>query len=112
MPAVKEMIRQQPAAKFDGNIMTAGVIVRHLVLPKGYHDSMTLLDKLNELPSPPLVSIMRQYTPCYGADKFPEINRRLTTFEYDKVVEHCAGLGLKGFMQEKGCETLDMTPEF
>ena len=55
---------------------------------------------------------MRQYTPCYGAEKFPEINRKLTTFEYDKVVDRCADLGLIGFMQQKGCDTLDMIPEF
>ncbi len=111
-PAIKEMLQQQPEVKFDGDIMTNGVIVRHLVLPKCYRDSMTLLDKLRELPNPPLVSIMRQYTPCYGAEKFPEINRKLTTFEYDKVVEHCADIGLNGFMQKKGCENLDMTPDF
>lgn len=113
VPAIEEMLRQQPGAVFDKNgIMMRGVIVRHLVLPKGYHDSMKLMDILAELPSPPLVSIMRQYTPCYDAVKFPEINRKLTTFEYDKVTEHCAELGLNGFMQEKGCETLDMTPDF
>ncbi len=113
LPALKEMLRQQPEPVFDDNgIMQRGVIVRHLVLPKGYHDSMKLLDVLAKLPSPPLVSVMRQYTPCYGASEFPEINRKLTTFEYDKVTEHCADIGLKGFMQEKGCENLDMTPDF
>ncbi|MBQ9384561.1 MAG: radical SAM protein [Ruminiclostridium sp.] len=111
-PAIKEMMRQQQKAEFDGEIMTRGVIVRHLVLPKCYHDSIALLDKLRELPNPPLVSIMRQYTPCYGAEKFPEINRKLTTFEYEKVVEHCADIGLNGFMQKKGCDNLDMTPDF
>ena len=113
LPALKEMLRQQPEAVInDDGIMQRGVIVRHLVLPKGYHDSMKLLDEIATLPVRPLVSIMRQYTPCYGAEIYPEINRRLTSFEYDKVTEHCAELGLDGFMQEKGCENLDMTPEF
>ena len=113
LPALKEMLRQQPEAVFDNDgIMQRGVIVRHLVLPKGYHDSMKLLDVIAELSPRPLVSIMRQYTPCYDAKKYPEIDRRLTTFEYEKVTEHCADLGLEGFMQEKGCENLDMTPDF
>lgn len=113
LPALKEMIRQQPKAVFDDNgIMHSGVIVRHLVLPKGYHDSMRLFDEIAALPIRPLVSIMRQYTPCYDAVKFPEINRKLTTFEYEKVTEYCADLGLNGFMQEKGCDNLDMTPDF
>ncbi len=111
-PALKEMLRQQPEAEFDGDIMTRGVIVRHLVLPKGYHDSIRLMDEIAALPCRPLVSIMRQYTPCYDAVKYPEINRRLTTFEYDKVVNHCADIGLEGFTQERGCENLDMTPVF
>jgi len=112
MPALKEMLRQQPEIRYDGDIMTRGVIVRHLVLPKGYHDSIRLMNEIAALPVRPLVSIMRQYTPCYGAVNYPEINRKLTTFEYDKVVDCCAELGLQGFTQEKGCESLDMTPEF
>ena len=112
MPALKEMLRQQPEVKMTDGIMTNGVIVRHLVLPKGYRDSIRLMDEIAALPHRPLVSIMRQYTPCYDAVNYPEINRRLTTFEYDKVVNHCADLGLEGFTQEKGCENLDMTPEF
>ncbi len=111
-PALKEMLRQHPRAEFDGDIMTSGVIVRHLVLPKAYRDSMTLMEKIAELPDRPLVSIMRQYTPCYDAERFPEIDRRLTTFEYEKVTGLCAELGLEGFTQLKGCDTLDMTPDF
>ena len=111
-PALQEMLRQQPENVIENGIMSKGVIVRHLVLPKGYHDSIKLLDMIRTLDHVPLVSLMRQYTPCYGAEKFPEINRKLTTFEYDKVVEHCADIGLEGFMQEKGCENLDMTPDF
>ena len=113
LPALKEMIRQQSEAVIDENgILQNGVIVRHLVLPKGYRDSMKLLNIIAELEHRPLVSIMRQYTPCYDAKKYPEIDRKLTTFEYEKVTEHCADLGLEGFMQEKGCDTLDMTPNF
>ena len=113
LPALKEMLRQQPEPVFDSEgMMLRGVIVRHLVLPKGYHDSMKLLDIISGMPVRPLVSIMRQYTPCYGAADFPEINRKLTSFEYNKVTEHCADLGLDGFMQKKGCDTLDMTPDF
>ncbi len=113
MPALKEMLRQQPEAVADEDgVMQRGVIVRHLVLPNGYHDSIKLIDEIGRLPVRPLVSIMRQYTPCYDAVKYPEINRKLTTFEYEKVTEHCAELGLQGFMQEKGCDNLDMTPDF
>ncbi len=111
-PALKEMLRQHPKAEYDSSIMTSGVIVRHLVLPNAYKDSMELMRRISELPDRPLVSIMRQYTPCYGAENYKEINRKLTTFEYEKVVGLCAELGFEGFTQEKGCDNLDMTPEF
>ncbi len=108
--ALEEMLRQQPKAKIYDGIMKKGVIVRHLVLPGCYKDSMKLIEWLSILPNRPLLSVMRQYTPCYKAADFPELNRRITTFEYRKVTDFCAELGFDGFTQEKGCETLDMTP--
>lgn len=112
--AIMEMVKQQPKVIINNGIMEKGVIIRHLVLPKGYKDSIRLMEWVKDTfpENTPLVSVMRQYTPCYGAVNFPEINRKLTTFEYDKVVERCAELGLEGFTQQKGCDTLDMTPDF
>lgn len=110
--SIIEMIRQQPDAIIENGIMKKGVIVRHLVLPSHYKDSLKLMEWLGGLKNKPLVSVMRQYTPAYDAVSYPEINRRLTTFEYEKVVNHCVDLGLDGFTQMKGCETLDMTPDF
>jgi len=110
--SIKEMIRQQPKVVIENGLMKNGVIVRHLVLPSHYKDSLKLMEWLSSLETKPLVSVMRQYTPAYDAVNFPEINRRLTTFEYDKVVNFCADLGLDGFTQMKGCDNLDMTPNF
>ncbi len=110
--AIEEMTRQQTGAVIKNGIMERGVIVRHLVLPNCYKDSMRVAEKISELKNRPLVSIMRQYTPCYKAVEYAELNRKITTFEYRKVVDYCAELGLEGFTQEKGCETLEMTPDF
>ncbi len=110
--SIKEMLRQQPKAVIENGIIKKGVIVRHLVLPGLYKDSLKLIEWLSTLENPPLVSIMRQYTPCYKALEYKELSRRITTFEYEKVTERCAELGLTGFTQLKGCETLDMTPDF
>ncbi len=110
--AINEMLRQQPEAVVENGLMKKGVIVRHLVLPTLYKDSIKLMEWLSSLENKPLVSVMRQYTPCYNAFDYKELSRKLTTFEYDKVVEKCAELGLEGFTQLKGCETLDMTPDF
>ena len=110
--SIKEMLRQQPECVIESGIMKKGVIIRHLVLPTLYKDSIKLIEWLASLENKPLVSIMRQYTPCYNADKYKELTRRLTTFEYEKVTDKCAELGFDGFTQLKGCETLDMTPDF
>lgn len=110
--SIQEMVKQQPECIIEDGIMKKGVIVRHLVLPSLYKDSIKLMEWLSTLENKPLVSVMRQYTPCYDADKYKELTRRITTFEYEKVVDKCAELGLDGFTQLKGCETLDMTPDF
>lgn len=110
--SIKEMLRQQPEAVIEDGIMKKGVIVRHLVLPSLYKDSIRLMEWLSQLENKPMVSIMRQYTPCYKAFDYKELNRRITTFEYEKVTDCCAELGFTGFTQLKGCETLDMTPDF
>ena len=113
--ALSEMKRQQPENIFDENgMIKKGVIVRHLVLPKGYKDSIRILEEIKKRfdGALPLVSIMRQYTPCNVEEKYPEINRTLTSFEYNKVTDKAAELGFEGFTQEKGCETFEMTPDF
>lgn len=113
LSALKEMLRQQPKNVIENGLMKRGVLVRHLVLPNAYKDSMRLIRRLaEEFPEKPMLSIMRQYTPCYNAKLFPELNRRLTTFEYRKVTDLCAELGFEGFTQEKGCESLAFTPDF
>lgn len=110
--SIKEMLRQQPKAVIEDGIMKKGVIVRHLVLPSLYKDSIRIMEFLASLENKPMVSVMRQYTPCYNASEYKELNRRITTFEYEKITDRCAELGLNGFTQLKGCETLDMTPDF
>ena len=38
---------------------------------------------------------MNQYTPLFRAKNFKKINRRLTTFEYDSVVNYALDIGIK-----------------
>ena len=45
--------------------------------------------------------------------EFPELNRRITSYEYDKVVDAAIRLGLtQGFMQEKSSAREEYTPPF
>lgn len=44
------------------------------------------------------VNIMEQYYPTWHADKFEEINRRLTIEEYEEVVSYAKKIGLKNLV--------------
>ena len=56
---------------------------------------------------------MSQYTPFYRSAEFPEINRRITTYEYEKVLDAAIELGLtEGYMQKKSSAKEEYTPPF
>lgn len=114
--ALREMHRQRGEAVFDGDgIMKSGVIVRHLVLPGCRRDSARVLRLIADtVPVEDIkLSIMRQYTPEFvDAAAFPELARRLTSFEYDFVVAEAARLGFDGFTQQKESATAEYTPNF
>jgi len=114
--ALSEMHRQCGGAEFDDEgMMRRGVIVRHLVLPGCRRDSAAVLQKIAEtVPVAEVkLSIMRQYTPEFvDAERFPELARRLTSFEYDFVVKEAARLGFDGFTQQKESATSAYTPDF
>ena len=114
--AVIKMIDNAGELKFnDKGIMQRGVIVRHMVLPSCYKDSIKILNWINDnLPKDKfLISFMSQYTPFYKAHEYPEINRRVTTYEYNKVVDEALRLGLdSGYIQEKSSAKEEYTPPF
>ncbi len=112
--AVAEMYRQAGDMSLDGNgIMKKGLIVRHLVLPGQRRDSMRILDWLSENLSGVTLSIMSQYLPVYKAAQFPEINRRLTGFEYSSVVDYAYSLGFtNSFVQQRTAASNVFIPDF
>lgn len=97
----------------DG-MMKKGVMVRHLILPSHKDESIKVLSHLSENfgTEDYSLSLMRQYYPCYRAEEYPKINRRLTTYEYDKVAQKAQELGFHGFTQEKESANSAYTPEF
>lgn len=112
--AISEMVLQRGKPEFDGDgIMQSGVIVRHLVLPSHIQDSKKILSYLHtEYGNDIYVSIMRQYTPMREC-VYPELMRKLTSYEYDKVLDFADKTGIThAYIQEKGCEDSSFTPEF
>ena len=114
--AVRLMIEQTGKPVFDSDgILQKGVIIRHLVLPNCRKDSITLLHWIKEtLPDKSyLISLLSQYTPFYKSHEYPELNRRITTYEYESVLKEAISLGLvEGFMQEKSSAKEEYTPPF
>ena len=112
--AILEMYRQQPKNEFKDGIIQKGLIIRHLVLPANVNDSRNILLWINEtLPDDTYISLMSQYTPYGNIAEFKELNRRLTTAEYNKVVDYFLDLGLQnGFMQEKTSAKTEFIPDF
>ena len=113
--AILEMHRQQPTLEWNADgTLRRGVIVRHLILPGAWKDSLKVLEWLDSaLPKDGfLLSLMRQYTPTAACKDYPEINRKLTTFEYRKVLDRAAELGFDGFSQEAGSAKAEYTPPF
>lgn len=113
--AVKKMTLQQPENIFDENgIMQKGVIIRHLVLPLNTMQTKKILEWIKEnLPDNVIISLMSQYVPTAGSVEFKEINRRLTTREYEKVLDYFEESGFEnGFMQELSSSKKDFIPPF
>ena len=117
MNAVAEMVRQTGKPLFDENgAIKSGVIVRHLVLPNQYKDSIEIIKRLGErFGGEILFSLMSQYTPFGKVKTDPRLakmNRRLTTFEYQKALDAVYEAALEGFMQEKSSANEEYTPKF
>ena len=110
--AIREMVRQTGPVQWQGDKITRGVIVRHLILPGHIENSLKVLDWLGETfaPGEILVSLMRQYTPMGGL-KAP-FDRRVTDEEYDAVLSWMYLNDLEGFTQDESAATADFIPDF
>lgn len=115
LAAISEMVRQ--TGKYvigEDGIMVRGTVIRHLVMPGGRYDSIACVDDIARTfgTDEVLLSLMSQYTPFYRAEEFPEINRRVTTFEYESVCKKVREYGFEGFFQEKSSAKEEYTPPF
>jgi len=124
--AIAEMIRQQPVPVFDRQgLLIRGTAVRHLVLPGQWRDSLMVIDILAKLvPLNTPLSIMSQYTPpadeqldsvgsALSSGLAGELKRRITTYEYRKVIDHALMRGFTHILgQDRSSAVRDYTPEF
>lgn len=114
--AVKEMteIAGYPQFSPDG-MLKKGVLIRHLVLPSNFRESFKVIDFLsaNFDTDRLYLSLMCQYFPAYRACEYKEISRKLTTLEYQKVIDYAIKSGIRnGFLQERNSATDEYVPQF
>ena len=110
--AIREMVRQTGPAKWDGEKLIRGTIIRHLILPGQVENSLKVLDWIGEnfQPGEVLVSLMRQYTPMGGLPA--PYDRRITNEEYDAVLSWMFLNDLEGFTQEEAAADAGFIPDF
>lgn len=105
------------APLFSGRLRR-GIILRHLILPGERRDSMEALRLAAEaVPAGEVIlALMRQYTPDFLSDeaapKFPNLKRRVTSFEYGSVLQEAERLGFSGYGQDGASAAAKYTPPF
>ena len=113
--ALEEMVRQVGMPEFDScGMMKRGGIVRHLLLPGHVKNSKNVLKYLYETYRDKIyISMMNQYTPMPTMKDDPQLSRKVTDREYERLINYAISLGLNnGFIQEGETAKESFIPEF
>lgn len=113
--ALDEMFRQTGPPEFGGKgMLKKGVIVRHLLLPSHVRNAKAVVSYVYEkYGNQVLLSLMNQYTPVREIRLYPELNRKVTDREYEKLVDYALSLGVEqGYIQEGDTAKESFIPEF
>lgn len=110
--AIRAMVKQVGPVQWQGEKITKGVIIRHLILPGHVENSLKVLDWIGETftPGEVLVSLMRQYTPMPGMPA--PFDRPITDDEYQAVLSWMFLNDLEGFTQEADAASTNFIPDF
>lgn len=114
--AILEMYRQTGPFVLDGEgILQKGVLIRHLILPGRPDNTKGVIDWVaRTFPgNGVLFSLMSQYTPMPGTERFPELQKRVSRRENNMLKNYMADCGIEnGFWQEPDSATGEMIPAF
>ena len=115
MKALGEMVRQVRTPEFDERgMMKKGVIVRHLLLSGHVRNSKKVLEYLYGTYGDQIyISLMNQYTPMPAMKDDPQLSRKVTDREYDRLLDHAISFGVTNcFIQEGETAKESFIPEF
>lgn len=102
--AIDEMFRQRGAYRLDEQgMLQSGVLIRHLILPGHTSESMDVIDYVADTfpAGSVLFSLMSQFTPIPGLEKYPELCRPVSPEENENLIHYMRSRHLAdGFWQE------------
>ncbi len=99
-PAIK-LMAEKPLSFGEDGMMKSGTIVRHLVLPQCVADSCKVLDNFSEIKDKAYINVMSQYTPFGEVQNFPELQRKVTAREYERVIDYALSVGIEKMYYQK-----------
>ena len=116
LEAIKEMFRQRGNYTLDADgMLVSGVLIRHLILPGQDENSMDVIDRISDTfpEDSVLFSLMSQYTPMPGLEKFPELLERVDEKSSIHLYKYMVSCGLtNGYWQDASSATEEMIPDF
>jgi putative pyruvate formate lyase activating enzyme len=91
-----EMHRQKgPLVINDAGIAEKGLLIRHLVMPRGLAGTEEIMQFLaNDVSGDTYVNIMPQYRPCGKSHEFADISRPISMMEYHDAVDTARKAGI------------------
>lgn len=94
--AISEMYRQVGDLRMDNRgIAERGLLIRHLVMPRGLAGTRGIMEFLSREISPETyVNIMPQYRPCGNAWDIPLLSRPIEMDEYRQALQEAIDAGL------------------
>ena len=114
--AIREMFRQVGPYRMDEEgLLLSGVLIRHLILPGEMQQAMDVIDFVaEEFPrGSVLFSLMSQYTPMPGLERYPQLQRTVSPEENADLVSYMLRRGIEdGYWQDPEAATEEMIPAF
>lgn len=114
--AIAEMYRQVGKFVLDGDdMLKTGVLIRHLILPENEENSKAVIKYVadNYPGDAVLFSLMCQFTPMPGTERFPELQGTVSAELNDRLCDYMVQCGIEyGFWQEPDSATNEMIPDF
>ena len=114
--AIREMFRQTgPYVMDEGGMLRSGVLIRHLILPGQMENSMDVIDFVaDEFPRDSvLFSLMSQYTPMPGLERYPELCSRVDAETNERLIHYMKVRHIdSGYWQETSSAVTDQIPDF